>query len=42
MQEGVISVNLVNFVTVGIMALVFVFAVRTVQAKTGWKIPVIG
>lgn len=42
MSEGVISVNLPNFLTVGIMALVFVFVLRFVQQKTGLKIPVIG
>ena len=41
MGEGVISVNLVNFVTVGIMALVFVFLVRFAAQKFGVKIPAV-
>lgn len=41
MSEGVVSVNVVNFVTVGVMALVFVALAKFVKVKTGWNIPLI-
>lgn len=42
MSEGVISVNIVNFLTVGLMALIFIAIAKAIQTKAGIKIPLVG
>ena len=42
MSEGVISVNLVNFLTVGLMTLIFIAIAKAIQTQTGIKIPLVG
>ena len=42
MSEGVISVNIVNFLTVGLMTLIFIAVAKAIQTKAGITIPLVG
>lgn len=39
-MESIVSVNVANFITIGLMAIIFILLFRFVNAKTGNMIPV--